>query len=616
MLDVSCATSPLPNRTISVQIGKGIKEGARNGHSKLMIGLAQLRLTVRAALHALACVWFLAGSLAAQTDRPLAPLDVSSPAATLNAFLTKAAAIETAYLAYRANPDLAGAKEFERLVERSGSLFDTRALVLATRTEIAEAAFGFMYDILLRLPPDDIASALEATLDTDPQSPWTIPNTPITILQIDDGEEAGSWLFSQRTLARLPEMHRIIIALPKQRPSAVENWHLAQANLSGPLFAGAPLGPLPKWLTHIRVLDTPLWKLLMTLAVWLGLVTAVLLWMQVLGRLTQNWTLPLQTFASLSAPLLSGLLVLAAQDFAQVQINLSGAAFAQVERIVSTLALYLSAAWAVWVLIMALVEALIAAPFTRNNPYHTNLLRLVGKVLVLLVASFVLLLGLNEVGVPALGLVAGLGVSGFAVALAGKSTLENLFGGLTLFADKPFKVGDFIDYQDGIGTVENIGPRSARLRGLDGTLTIVPNTDLVTARITNFTERNRSLFLHSVGLRYETTQAQLSDLLATLQQAIEDHPLVEKADDMPRVHLTEFGDTALMVEIRANILTTSRPVFEDTQQELLFKIMAAVEGSGARLATRMQTVLLGRDRPVSSPVSDGPNRPIGYSTYT
>ena len=541
----------------------------------------------------------LAGGAAAQAERPLAPLDVSSPAATLQSFLTQGRAIEEALVAYLAAPDRVGARRLEALVGRTGTLFDTRNAPPAIRQEVAGAAVGFLYDILLRLPPEDIALALDPI--TDPESPWVIPGTPISIIRIDEGEDAGQWLFSPRTLSRLPELHRTIIAYPLQRPSAVENWHIAQSNLSGPLFSDGAATRLPEWLTHSRVLDTPLWKLLLTLAIWMGVVLAALLWIQVLARLTGRVGVPGRALLGLSAPALTALLVLAARDFVQLQVNLSGAAFAQVERSVTLLALYLAAAWAVWLTILALVEAVAAAPVTRNNPYHTNLLRLVGKVLALASAGFVAVIGLNEVGVPALGLIAGLGAGGFAVALAARPTVENLFGGLTLFADKPFRVGDFVNYQDGMGVVENIGPRSSRLRGLDGTLTTVPNTDLVTVRITNYTERNHCLFIHHIGLRYETTQDQLQALITGIGRMLADHPMVECAEGMPRVHLVGFGDAALTLEVRANILTTSYPAFLDIQQELLFKIMGLVEGYGSRLATRTQTVLLGRDSGLPAP---------------
>ena len=547
----------------------------------------------RMAVLALAGMIVLAGG--AQADRPLAPLDVSSPAATLQSFLSEARAIEAAIVAYRAAPDHARARAFEELVQRTGRLFDTGHLPPAIRTEVAGAAFGFLYDILLRLPPEDIAAAFAAMTDSNPQSPWMLPNTEITILRIEEGENAGSWLFSPRTLARLPEFHRAIIAFPLQQPSAVENWHLAQSNLSGPFFADVPVDRLPDWLTHARVLDTPVWKLVLTLAIWLGVALIVLVWMQALGRLTARAGMPVRSLARLSAPALLAGLVIWARGFAELEISLSGGAFAQTERTVTLLVLYLAAAWAAWLTILALVETVLAAPFSRDNPYHANLLRLVGKVLALTSAGLVAILGLNEVGVPALGVVAGFGVGGFAVALAAKSTVENLFGGLTLFADKPFRVGDFVSYQEGTGVVESIGPRSSRLRGLDGTLTTIPNTELVSVRITNYTDRDKCLFTHRLAIRYETTPDQLEALLQDIQRALVAHPLVEQTPGMPWVYLIGLGDMAITLELRAQVRTTQYTTFLAVQQELLLEVMRLVERCGSRLATRTQTVFIGRD---------------------
>ena len=73
----------------------------------------------------------------------------------------------------------------------------------------------------------------------------------------------------------------------------------------------------------------------------------------------------------------------------------------------------------------------------------------------------------DRLGVPVYGIVGELGVGGLAIALAAQPTVENLIGGLSLYADKPIRVGDFCKYGDAVGTVEAIGIRSARIRGVD-----------------------------------------------------------------------------------------------------------------------------------------------------
>ena len=102
-------------------------------------------------------------------------------------------------------------------------------------------------------------------------------------------------------------------------------------------------------------------------------------------------------------------------------------------------------------------------------------------------------------------IIAGLGVGGLAVALAIRPTLENIVGGFVLFADKPVRVGEFCSFGDMMGTVEEIGLRSTRLRGLDRTVITVPNAEFAQMQIVNFTRRDMNLFQCKLGLRYETT---------------------------------------------------------------------------------------------------------------
>ncbi|MEA3243820.1 MAG: mechanosensitive ion channel [Pseudomonadota bacterium] len=114
------------------------------------------------------------------------------------------------------------------------------------------------------------------------------------------------------------------------------------------------------------------------------------------------------------------------------------------------------------------------------------------------------------------GDIAGAGVGGLAIALAARSTLENFLGTLNLFADRPVRVGDFCRYGEDpspawqrIGTVEEIGLRSTRIRGLDRTITTIPNADFANLHIVNLTKRDGSpprayrsrIFPTSIGSR-------------------------------------------------------------------------------------------------------------------
>ena len=129
--------------------------------------------------------------------------------------------------------------------------------------------------------------------------------------------------------------------------------------------------------------------------------------------------------------------------------------------------------------------------FSQLNPKNVDasVVRLLCRVLGVFGALAIIIVGLNTAGFPVIGIVAGLGVGGLAFALAAKPTLENLLAGVIIYMDKSIYVGDFIESKDIEGTVEEISMRSTRLRGPDGTLISITNSDLSEKIIRNKTRK-------------------------------------------------------------------------------------------------------------------------------
>src|SRR5690606_35894339 len=143
------------------------------------------------------------------------------------------------------------------------------------------------------------------------------------------------------------------------------------------------------------------------------------------------------------------------------------------------------------------------------------------------------------------------GIGGFALALAAQSTIENLFGGVALFADRPFRIGDIISFGNERGSVEMVGTRSSRIRALDGTLVTVPNSDLAKMKIVNFTRRNKCLFHHTLALHVDTPANQLRLLLHRIRSLMTEEDMVEKTDSSPRVRCVGVAIGRIEVELRA-----------------------------------------------------------------
>ena len=217
--------------------------------------------------------------------------------------------------------------------------------------------------------------------------------------------------------------------------------------------------------------------------------------------------------------------------------------------------------------------------------------RRAAKIFLLLVAAVVLL---QNVGVNVTGLIAGLGVGGIAVALAAQKTIENVFGGVSVISDRPVQVGDFCRFGDGrVGTVEEIGLRSTRIRTLDRTLVTIPNADFAQRELENFAARDRMRLFTILGLRYETTPDQLRYVIQALHRVLQEHPKV--SPDPCRVCFVGFGASALELEVFAYVLTPDWNEFMRIREEIYLRMMDAVQEAGTGFAFPSQTLYLGRD---------------------
>jgi MscS family membrane protein len=191
-------------------------------------------------------------------------------------------------------------------------------------------------------------------------------------------------------------------------------------------------------------------------------------------------------------------------------------------------------------------------------------------------------------------------VGGIAIALAAQNSIEHFIGSLNLFADRPVRVGDLCRYGEDpipdwqrIGFVESIGLRSTRIRGIDNTVTTIPNGDFSKMHLVNYSLRSRMLPLTVLGLRYETTDDQLRFVLASLRTMLLGHPRV--VDDEPKVRFAGFGNYALSVEIRANINTTDPNEFRAIREDIYLRMMKIVKDAGTGFAFPSRTVYHTRD---------------------
>ncbi|MBI5225973.1 mechanosensitive ion channel family protein [Candidatus Micrarchaeota archaeon] len=157
---------------------------------------------------------------------------------------------------------------------------------------------------------------------------------------------------------------------------------------------------------------------------------------------------------------------------------------------------------------------------------------------------------LSQLGVEIGPLLAGLGVAGLAVALALQDSLKNFFAGLYLLADKPIRVGDIIaldsDKSEVKGTVEEIGWRATRIKGVANAIHIIPNEKLAASVIVNYSKgRDTRTVMVKVGIEYgENVEKALAALKAAAQDAIKQSPAADSSVE-PEIRINEFLDSAV-----------------------------------------------------------------------
>lgn len=251
-----------------------------------------------------------------------------------------------------------------------------------------------------------------------------------------------------------------------------------------------------------------------------------------------------------------------------------------------------------WTLLRALdagAEALQARFADRGDRVGQSMVPIGRRILKPVVGGIVLIVALQNAGLDVSGLLAGLGIGGLALALAGKTTLENLFGSITIAFDRPFRVGDWVQVGEHAGTVEDVGLRSTRIRTIERTLVTIPNGQMADARVQNFTARDRMRLAVTLTLRYETTLDQLRHLVDAFKRYLVAHPRVWP--EFHRVRFVGYNASSVDIEAFVYLCTTDFHEFTALREEILFELGRLVREAGVQFAYGSQTLYLGQDRP-------------------
>jgi MscS family membrane protein len=196
-------------------------------------------------------------------------------------------------------------------------------------------------------------------------------------------------------------------------------------------------------------------------------------------------------------------------------------------------------------------------------------------------------MGFSVSGVLAFG-----GLGGIAVGFAAKDLLANFFGGLTIYMDRPFVVGETIRSAEKTieGKVEHIGWRLTRIRGLNKSAIYVPNAVFTTIVVENISRITHRRINETIGLRYADI-AVVEAIALAVKSMLENHEAIDRAEKNS-VSLDRFADSSLNISIIAFAKPLELAPYAELKQEILLKVAAIVAQHGAEMAFPTQTVLI------------------------
>jgi len=213
----------------------------------------------------------------------------------------------------------------------------------------------------------------------------------------------------------------------------------------------------------------------------------------------------------------------------------------------------------------------------RASVTTVTALGLAGQILLW---SAVVLVVLDNLGVNITALVAGLGITGVAVALATQNILSDLFSSLAIVLDRPFVLGDFIVVDQYMGTVERIGIKTTRVRSLSGEQIVFSNGDLIAARIRNF----GTLFERRVVLTIRVPQHTGRDKLRRIPALLKEAVLINPKIRFDRSHWSAIGDSWFEFETVYYLNDPDYNLFMDLQQQIFLGIHERFEREGVEFA--------------------------------
>ncbi len=248
--------------------------------------------------------------------------------------------------------------------------------------------------------------------------------------------------------------------------------------------------------------------------------------------------------------------------------------------------------WALMSFVARFENGTIQQKFQTGQPVDRTSIHAIGKVIRTAIFITTALIILQTLGFSVSGVLAFGGIGGIAIGFAAKDLLSNFFGGLMIFLDRPFTVGDWISSPDRKieGIVESIGWRLTTIRTFDKRPLFVPNSIFATIAVENPSRMSHRRIYETIGLRYDDVE-QMERIVEDVRSMLKAHEEIDQSQTMI-VNFNAFNESSVDFFVYTFTKTTNWVYFHEVKQDVLLRISNIVLANGAEMAFPTTTMFL------------------------
>ena len=215
----------------------------------------------------------------------------------------------------------------------------------------------------------------------------------------------------------------------------------------------------------------------------------------------------------------------------------------------------------------------------KKNAFFTSVTSNILKIILYIIAVY---LTLKEFGYDIGGLATGLGLTGAVVALAAQDFIKQIISGLSIFTDKPFKVGDWIDIEEISGTVEDITIKSTKIRTSEDTIITVPNDLITSTKVTNWGRIDKRVFRANLKFSLETEERTIEKIINRIRFILNyNKDIIRKSIN---IQVLKIEEDAIDIDIYLETIITDYKMYREFCNKINLTILNILETQGVKLS--------------------------------